>query len=48
MCRTSQPGQVELRPHVEEIKRLKRNARGRKAPAGTPQTPASDTDTPKQ
>ncbi len=40
---------AELRPHVEEIKRLKRAARSRKAPAGTPKTPASDTpDTTKQ
>jgi hypothetical protein len=41
---------AELRPHVEEIKRLKRVARGRKASSGTPQTPASDTtpDTTKQ
>jgi hypothetical protein len=37
---------AELRPHVEEIKRLKRVARGRKAPAGTPQTPASETTDP--
>lgn len=37
------PENAELRPHVEEIKRLKRVARGRKAPASTPNTPASDT-----
>jgi hypothetical protein len=37
------PENAELRPHVEEIKRLKRIARGRKAPASTPNTPASDT-----
>ena len=39
------PDNAVLRPHVEEIKRLKRLARRKKAPPESPQPPLSDVKT---